>query len=124
MTISQPKPANGFRTGQAGSFNSQIGRRIVSGEGPGAGRPGRRRPARETNCGCVENEAELCAELFRRRQVQGIVVGAVNFGDEQSAATVVRQAQLDVPVLIFGLPGGRPVAPRAACAATPSAACC
>ena len=34
--------------------------------------------------------------------VQGIVIGAVNFGDEQSAAWAVRQARLDVPVLIFG----------------------
>jgi L-fucose isomerase-like protein len=58
----------------------------------------------ETSFGCVENreEAERCAELFRRRQVQGIVIGAVNFGDEQAAAWVVRQAKLDVPVLIFG----------------------
>jgi L-fucose isomerase-like protein len=58
----------------------------------------------ETSFGCVENrqEAEKCAELFRRRQVQGILIGAVNFGDEQAATWVVRQAKLDVPVLIFG----------------------
>jgi L-fucose isomerase-like protein len=58
----------------------------------------------ETSFGCVENrqEAERCAELFRRQQVQGILIGAVNFGDEQAAAWVVRQAKLDVPVLIFG----------------------
>jgi L-fucose isomerase-like protein len=58
----------------------------------------------QTKVGCVENrqEAELCAELFRRAGVRGIVIGAVNFGDEQSAAWTVRQARLDVPVLIFG----------------------
>lgn len=58
----------------------------------------------ETKAGCVENrqEAELCAELFRRHNVQGVVIGAVNFGDEQSAAWTVRQARLDVPILIFG----------------------
>ena len=58
----------------------------------------------QTKVGCVENrqEAELCAELFRRHNVQGIVIGAVNFGDEQAAAWTVRQARLDVPVLIFG----------------------
>jgi len=58
----------------------------------------------ETKAGCVENrrEAELCAELFRQQGVQGIVIGAVNFGDEQAAAWTVRQARLDVPVLIFG----------------------
>ena len=58
----------------------------------------------QTKIGCVENrvEAELCAELFRHKDVQGIVIGAVNFGDEQAAAWTVRQARLDVPVLIFG----------------------
>jgi len=58
----------------------------------------------QTKAGCVENRvgAEVCAELFRRHNVQGIVIGAVNFGDEQAAAWTVRQAKLDVPVLIFG----------------------
>jgi L-fucose isomerase-like protein len=58
----------------------------------------------QTKVGCVENrqEAELCAELFRQQRVAGIVIGAVNFGDEQAAAWTVRQARLDVPVLIFG----------------------
>ena len=58
----------------------------------------------QTKVGCVENirEAELCADLFRKHDVQGIVIGAVNFGDEQAAAWVVRRARLDVPVLIFG----------------------
>jgi L-fucose isomerase-like protein len=58
----------------------------------------------QTKVGCVENrqEAELCAGLFRQHNVDGIVIGAVNFGDEQSAAWTVRQARLDVPVLIFG----------------------
>ncbi len=60
--------------------------------------------AEQTKVGCVENrhEAEVCADLFRRQNVEGIVIGAVNFGDEQAAAWVVRQAKLDVPVLIFG----------------------
>lgn len=58
----------------------------------------------ETKVGCVENrrEAEVCADLFRRANVEGIVIGAVNFGEEQAAAWTVRQARLDVPVLIFG----------------------
>ncbi|MGW8258471.1 MAG: hypothetical protein ACWGMZ_13375, partial [Thermoguttaceae bacterium] len=58
----------------------------------------------QTKVGCVENrkEAEICAELFRKNNVQGIVIGAVNFGDEQSAAWAVRQAGQNVPVLIFG----------------------
>jgi len=58
----------------------------------------------ETKVGCVQDrrEAEFCAELFRRRGVQGIVISAVNFGDEGAAAWTVRQAKLDVPVLIVG----------------------
>ncbi len=57
-----------------------------------------------TKVGCVENrkEADLCAALFRQKDVRGIVIGAMNFGDEQAAAWTVRQARLDVPVLIFG----------------------
>ena len=46
----------------------------------------------QTRQGCVESreEAELCAKLFRERDVQGIIIGAVNFGDEQAAALTVR----------------------------------
>lgn len=58
----------------------------------------------QTKGGCVENiaEAELAAKLFRQADVDAIVIGAVNFGDEQAAAWVVRQARLNVPILIFG----------------------
>ena len=58
----------------------------------------------QTKVGCVENiaEAELTAELFRKHDVDGIVIGAVNFGDEQAAAWCVRQARLNVPIFIFG----------------------
>lgn len=57
-----------------------------------------------TKVGCVETrqEAELVAELFRREKVQGIVVGAVNFGEEQGVAWCVKKAALDVPILIYG----------------------
>ncbi len=58
----------------------------------------------QTEVGCVQSlaEADVCAELFRKNNVQGIVIGAVNFGEEQSAAWAVRKAALDVPVMIFG----------------------
>ena len=58
----------------------------------------------ETKVGCVEtrHEAELVGAMFREKAVDGIVIGAVNFGDEQAAAWVVRQAKLNVPVFIFG----------------------
>jgi len=57
-----------------------------------------------TKVGCVETreEAEYAAELFRREAVQGLVVGAVNFGEEQGVAWCVKKAALDVPILIYG----------------------
>ncbi len=57
----------------------------------------------QTNAGCVQNlkEAEACAELFRKSDVDGIVIGAGNFGDEQSAAWVIKRVARDVPILIF-----------------------
>ena len=107
MTTQLPKLAIGFVPAKRGSFNAQLAaamrqRTIAVLEQAGLDVVV---PAlEETSYGCVENrqEAERCAALFRHRQVQGIVIGAVNFGDEQSAAGVVRQAKLDVPVLIFG----------------------
>jgi len=58
----------------------------------------------QTEVGCVQSlaEAEICARLFRENQVRGIVVGAVNFGEEQPVAVTIRRAGLDVPVMIFG----------------------
>jgi L-fucose isomerase-like protein len=58
----------------------------------------------ETKMGCVESlaEARLCANLFAARRVDGIVVGAMNFGDEQAAALAIRDSRLDVPVFLFG----------------------
>lgn len=58
----------------------------------------------QTEAGCVQSleEAELCSKLFRDNEVQGIVIGAVNFGEEQSAALTVRMTGRDVPVMIFG----------------------
>jgi L-fucose isomerase-like protein len=60
--------------------------------------------AASTKVGCVETrqEAELAAELFRRHGVHGILVGAVNFGEEQGVAWCVKKAALNVPIMIFG----------------------
>lgn len=57
-----------------------------------------------TRVGCVETraEAELAAEMFRREGVDGILIGAVNFGEEQGAAWCVRRTGLGVPIMIFG----------------------
>ena len=58
----------------------------------------------QSELGCVETvqEARIAAALFRRHDVHGIVVGALNFGDEQTAALAIRRSGLDVPVLLFG----------------------
>ncbi len=58
----------------------------------------------QTKVGCVETrrEAELAADLFRRDAVHGLLIGAVNFGEEQGVAWCVRKAALNVPILIFG----------------------
>ncbi len=58
----------------------------------------------ETKIGCVETleEALTCARKFREQMVQGIVISAVNFGDEQGAAIAVKECGLDVPILIVG----------------------
>ena len=58
----------------------------------------------QTNLGCVETiaEAEVCAELFRKENVNGILIAAVNFGSEQGAAWTVKKAALNVPIMIFG----------------------
>ena len=59
---------------------------------------------KDTKVGCVENlqEAQLCARMFREQQVDGIVVGAVNFGDEQGVGLTLKEFGRKVPVLIFG----------------------
>ena len=58
----------------------------------------------DTKVGCVETrqEAEHAAELFRREGVHGILVGAVNFGEEQGVAWCVKKAALNVPIMIYG----------------------
>ena len=57
-----------------------------------------------TKLGCVQDyeEAKKAARLFRDQEVKGIVVAAVNFGDEQSMAMAVKDSGLNVPILIFG----------------------
>ncbi len=57
-----------------------------------------------TKLGCVESydEALKTGQLFREADVKGIVVAAVNFGDEQAVAFSVKSAGLNVPILVFG----------------------
>jgi L-fucose isomerase-like protein len=57
-----------------------------------------------TKVGCVEGyaEAKIAARMFSDAEVDGILVGAVNFGDESAVALCVKEAALGVPIMIFG----------------------
>jgi len=57
----------------------------------------------QTAEGCVETraEAQFCGNLFREQRVDGVVVCAVNFGDEQAVALALRTMELKVPVFII-----------------------
>lgn len=55
------------------------------------------------------NDAQACGALFRRHQgeIDGILVTLPNFGDEQSAADAIREARLNVPVLVHAFPDSK-----------------
>ena len=57
-----------------------------------------------TSAGCVEtrDEARKTAKLFSENKVDGIIIGCMNFGDEQTGAQTVEYSGLAVPVLAFG----------------------
>ena len=59
---------------------------------------------KDTKVGCVESldEAIQVGRLFREANVDGIVVSAVNFGDEQGVGICIKESGLDVPILIVG----------------------
>jgi L-fucose isomerase-like protein len=65
-----------------------------------------------TEAGCVKNrdEGRKCGELFRREGVDGIIVGAVNFGDEQGCMAAIQGSGVKVPVLIYGCQEEQPLA--------------
>jgi L-fucose isomerase-like protein len=62
----------------------------------------------QTKLGGVETyqDALKCADLFKehRDQIMGILVILPNFGDERGVAEAIKQANLNVPVLIQGYP--------------------
>ncbi|HOO56820.1 MAG TPA: hypothetical protein PLN69_08340 [bacterium] len=57
-----------------------------------------------TRGGMVESfeEARAASELFRREQVAGVIIGAVNFGNEVPAATAAIDAGENLPIFLFG----------------------
>ena len=59
---------------------------------------------KDTKVGCVESleEALKVGRMFAEQGVQGVVVGAVNFGDEQGVALALKEMGRKVPILIFG----------------------
>ncbi|MFC1713440.1 L-fucose/L-arabinose isomerase family protein [Candidatus Poribacteria bacterium] len=61
-------------------------------------------PEGATPTGAVEtlDDAQKCARLFqeRRDDIQGIIVALPNFGDELGIVNALKQAKLDVPVLV------------------------
>jgi L-fucose isomerase-like protein len=59
---------------------------------------------KDTKVGCVESreEAVKVGRMFADERVDGVVVAAVNFGDEQGVALTLQEAGLNVPILIFG----------------------
>jgi L-fucose isomerase-like protein len=62
---------------------------------------------RLTQGGCVrnDNEAEKTIALFREKDIDGLIIGTMTFGDEVSALAVV-SAFHDKPVLLFGTKEG------------------
>ena len=71
--------------------------------------------ANDTNVGCVatREDAIKVGRMFAERRVDGIVISAVNFGDEQSVALTVKESGLDVPILIVGCQEEGPLTPTA-----------
>jgi L-fucose isomerase-like protein len=48
---------------------------------------------------CNLDQAEAVADFFQREKVDGLIIGAMNFGDERSAAKIAEK--LGVPVLLY-----------------------
>jgi len=59
---------------------------------------------KDTRVGCVStlDEAIKVGRMFKEAALDGIVVSAVNFGDEQAVALTIKESGLQVPVLIVG----------------------
>ncbi|MHB1033286.1 MAG: L-fucose/L-arabinose isomerase family protein [Pirellulales bacterium] len=107
MSIAVNKIKLGFVPAKRGVFNAQLAAkmrdatvRVMEEFGAEVVVPA----VGQTEAGCVSNlqEAERCAAMFREAGIEGLVIGAMNFGDEQSAVSAARDARLDVPILIFG----------------------
>ncbi len=107
MGIPPKETTLGFIPASRGSFSAELAAKVRGETLEALKKPGVRvvvPSAQQTRAGCVQSlqEAETCAELFRQQKVQGILVGAGNFGEEQAVAWTIHKAGLNVPVMIFG----------------------
>jgi L-fucose isomerase-like protein len=68
---------------------------------------------KDTRVGCVGtlDEAVKVGRMFREAGLDGILVSAVNFGDEQAVALAIKESALKVPVLIAGCQEEGPLTP-------------
>jgi L-fucose isomerase-like protein len=60
-----------------------------------------------TQGGCVRNDAEAgkVIDLFKKKRIDGLIIGTVTFGDEVSALSIA-SAFHDHPILLFGTKEG------------------
>ena len=108
MSFPESKVALGFIPANRGFFSAELAAKMRQADDRGHGQAGhrRRRAQRGPDQGRLRREppggrdsVPSCSAATTSRASS---IGAVNFGDEQAAAWTVRQAGLDVPVLIFG----------------------
>ncbi|MCE9589549.1 MAG: L-fucose/L-arabinose isomerase family protein [Planctomycetes bacterium] len=107
MPVKQPKTLLGFVPASRGFFSKELAAKMRRASVQAMQKVGVQvvvPSESDMPNGCVETlaQAKKCGAMFRGKGVHGIVIGAMNFGDEQSAATVVRAAALNVPILLFG----------------------
>lgn len=66
-----------------------------------------------TDCGCVgtPQEGRKTLELFKKEDVQGVIIGNMNFGHETSVGTFLSGLRKDMPILHFATRSG-PYSPQ------------
>ncbi len=60
-----------------------------------------------TQGGCVRNdiEAQKAIDLFKKKEIDGLIIGAMTFGDEVSALSIAESFR-ELPILLFGTKEG------------------
>ncbi len=105
--VKLPKPRLGLIAANRGFFSDRLAAKmrketlvVLRGAGATVVVPS----GKDTNVGCVASldDAVKVGRMFREKGVDGIVVSAVNFGDEQSVAMTIKESGLRVPILIVG----------------------